>query len=82
MLPHIPPNIQLVKGKIIDVGAKNTDYFDWSSTTFEKAALEMVPNISQRYGPPVGLLDDYNAALLFSQSFSQTPVFSGLALPS
>ena len=54
MLPYIPPNIQLVKGRIISVGARNTDIrlvnqYIW------KAALNILPNISQKTGPPVGL---------------------------
>ncbi|KAJ5346733.1 hypothetical protein N7541_001803 [Penicillium brevicompactum] len=55
VLPHIPPNIQLIKGKIIDVGARNIGYFDWSSPTFENAALNKVSNISRADGPPEGL---------------------------
>ncbi|KAJ5971806.1 uncharacterized protein N7479_001724 [Penicillium vulpinum] len=50
VLPHIPPNIRLVKGRIIGVRTRSTDYFDWPSPTFEKIAL------SRRDGPPIGLL--------------------------
>lgn len=55
VLPHIPPNIQLIKGKIIDVGARNIDDFDWSSITFENAALNKVQKIDRADGPLVGL---------------------------
>jgi hypothetical protein len=58
MLPHIPPNIQLVKGRIIDVGTSNIDHFDQSSPTFEMAALNNVSNIGigRTDRPPEGLL--------------------------
>lgn len=56
VLPHIPPNIQLIKGRIIDVGARNVDYFDRSSPTFDKAALNKVSIISRADGPSEGFL--------------------------
>jgi hypothetical protein len=34
VLPHISPNIQLVKGRIIDMGARNIDYSDCSFPKF------------------------------------------------
>lgn len=55
VLPQISPNIRLVAGRIVDVGARNVDYLDWSSPTFEKDALNKVSNISRADGPPEGL---------------------------